>query len=209
MTGMGRGDVDDAADALLDHLWQHRFAAEPGAVQINSEAATPIFFGHDQRITEHVDPGAVDQHIDAPVQLNGAFGHGMQVGLMRDIRLQRLHVVTLLTPVHGNRFDFFRLNITDHQFRLLRGERRNNGFADALGGAGQQHDLVFQTLAPRRRRHRRQGKRFSHGSGLLFRKHKKTGHLPMSGLEGGWNETGMRTRQLGAVARRGLHTGVR
>ena len=43
----------------------HGLAAIPGTVKINGETAPPILFGHFQRIAEHIDPGAIDQHIHA------------------------------------------------------------------------------------------------------------------------------------------------
>ncbi|MCY1443438.1 hypothetical protein D9M71_598530 [compost metagenome] len=77
--GMGRGNIDDASDALLDHLRQHRLAAIPRTIEVNGKAATPVFLGHFQRITEHVDPRAVDQHIDPPVSLDRQPGHRLQI----------------------------------------------------------------------------------------------------------------------------------
>ena len=62
----------------------------------------------------------------------------------------------------------------------------DNRFADTLSGAGQQYDLVFQPFALRRFGHRWQGKRFSHGSGLLFEGTTKAGHLSMSGQKAVW-----------------------
>ena len=162
---MGRGDVDDAADALLDHLRQHGLAAIPGAIQIDSEAAAPVFFGHLQRIAEHIDPGAVDQHIDAAMQFHGASGKGMQILLIRHVDLQCLHVMALIAPMGGDLLDLVSLDIADQQSGLLRGEGGNNRFADALSGTGQQHDLVFQALAFRRQRHCRQCQRLRHDSG--------------------------------------------
>ena len=70
---MGRGNVDDAAHSLLDHVRQHGLAAIPGTVKINGETAPPIRFGHLQRVAEHIDPGAIDQHIDATEARDGQF----------------------------------------------------------------------------------------------------------------------------------------
>jgi len=75
----------------------------------------------------------------------------------------------------GDLLDLLGLNIADQQSGLLGGECGDDGFTDALGGASQQHDFVFQALTLRRCGHRRQGKRFSHGSGLLFASAKKPG----------------------------------
>jgi hypothetical protein len=107
-----------------------------------------------QRITEHVDPGAVDQHVDPAVSLDRQPGHRLQILLTRHIGLDRHHIGAFVSPVRCDFLDFLGLNIADDQPGLLGSEGRHNRFANALGGTGQQHDLVFQALALRGLRHR-------------------------------------------------------
>jgi len=128
----------------------------------------------------------VGQHIDSTVKLDGQPGHGVQVLLTGHIGLERLDIKTLVPPLRRNAFDFLALDIADDQFGLLGSEGRDDRLADALSGASQQHDLVFQAFALRRFGHRWQGKRFSHGSRLLFEGTTKTGHLSMSGEKAVW-----------------------
>jgi hypothetical protein len=78
-------------------------------------------------------------------------------------------------------FRLYPLNIADDQPGLLRCEAGDDRFANTLSRAGEQHDFVFQALALRRFGNRWQGKRFSHGSRLLFESTTKTGHPWMSG----------------------------
>jgi hypothetical protein len=54
-----------------------------------------------------------------------------------------------------NFLDLFSLDITDHQARLLGLEARDDGLAYALGGTGDDHDFVLQSLAVSRLGHRR------------------------------------------------------
>ncbi|MNL19449.1 hypothetical protein D3C87_1406490 [compost metagenome] len=161
---MGGGDVDNAADALLDHLRQYSLAAVPGAIEIDGEATVPVILGHFQRITEHVDAGAVDQHVDPPVTFDRQFSHRMQILLTRNVSLDRHDIGAFIPPMRRNLFDFFGLDVADDQLGLLGREGRDNRLADALGGAGQQHHFVFQALALGRIGRLWQRKGFSHGS---------------------------------------------
>ncbi|MNZ71326.1 hypothetical protein D3C78_896860 [compost metagenome] len=152
--GMGGRDIDDAADALLDHLRQHRLATVPGTIEVDGKAATPVFLGHFQRIAEYVDPGAVDQHIDPAVQVDRQPGHGVQILLTRHVGLDRHHIGALVPPVRRDLLDFLGLNVADDQPGLLGREGRHNRFTNPLGGTGQQYDLVFQAFALGRFGHR-------------------------------------------------------
>jgi hypothetical protein len=59
----------------------------------------------------------------------------------------RVDLGTAFAPVGGNLLDLFALDVGDDQPRLLGLEARNDGFANALGGAGDDHHFVLQPLA--------------------------------------------------------------
>ncbi|MNN69469.1 hypothetical protein D3C81_1852590 [compost metagenome] len=73
---------------------------------------------------------------------------------MRHIGPGRHHIGTLAAPVRRDLLDFLGLYVADDQPGLLGGKGRHNGFANTLGGPGQQYNLVFQALALRWFRYR-------------------------------------------------------
>ena len=142
-----RGDVDNVADTALHHVRQGRLATEPDAVQVDGEAASPVFLGHLQRVTEHVDPCAVDQHIDLAVVLQRQTDQRLQLGRLGDVGSQRAHLTAPLAPAGGDPLGLVALNVSDDHLGLLRLEAGHDGLANALGAAGDDHDFAFQALA--------------------------------------------------------------
>lgn len=155
VAGMGGRDIDDVADALLDHVRQHRPAAVPGAVEVDGETAAPVLVAHLQRVTEHIDPGTVDQHIHAAKALDGQVDQCLPLILGGDINRLGVNLRAAFAPMGGDLLDFVALDIGNDQPRLLSLETGNDE-ANALD-AGDDHHLVLQALAVSGARARRVG----------------------------------------------------
>src|SRR5450830_147193 len=147
VTGMGRGDIDDVADALLDHVRQYRAATEPGAVQVDGEATAPILVAHLQRVAKHIHAGTVDQHVDAPELLDGQVHQGTPLLLGGNVHGLGMDLGATFTPAGSHTFDFLALDIADHQPRLLCLEAGDYRLADPLGRPGHHHHFAFQPVA--------------------------------------------------------------
>jgi len=143
-TGPGR-DVDDQAVALRPHRRQHRAHGVEGAVEVDADHVAPAFHGLVlPEAVGVVQPGAVDQDVDAAVARQDARGdlvHRVGIG-----HVQRLD----LDPAAGGG-DLVGLGLQHvgtaarhHHRGTSRGQGLRAGQADAGAGAGDPGQLAVQ-----------------------------------------------------------------
>jgi hypothetical protein len=90
-----RGDVDDAAPALLEHVVDDLLGDVEQAVEIRLDDLVPLLVGHLAEQAVARDAGVVDQHVRGtvlgPDSLEGRLGRVP----VRDVALRRVHLVAL------------------------------------------------------------------------------------------------------------------
>jgi hypothetical protein len=87
--GGARAHVHDGAAFLLEHGGEHRLHGHDGGHDVEVEDRTQVVLvevGH-----RDVQPlaGAVDQHVDAPVGVEGGAGEPLELGSVGDVGRQR------------------------------------------------------------------------------------------------------------------------
>src|SRR5262245_8428695 len=135
-TGPGR-DVDDAAVLLFAHRRQHRAHAIEHAVEVDLDELVPAFQFHlSPAALRHVDPGAVDQEVDAAMRGHDLVGGLVDVGLVADIELDGLGLAAFFGNVSDHAFEFFLATARNHHGPAVGGEEFRPGFADTAATTG-------------------------------------------------------------------------
>ncbi|ABA50914.1 hypothetical protein BURPS1710b_3486 [Burkholderia pseudomallei 1710b] len=145
---MRRRDVHDAAAPALDHAGQRRAAAVPDAVEIDREAAPPVFVGERERIAEHVDAGVVHEHVErAECALRARKRRRDRLGL-RDVRRHREHprAGRIARDRVGALFGERRVELRDRDGRAFAHERARDRRADAAPRARHDRDLAREPV---------------------------------------------------------------
>src|SRR5437667_444348 len=84
-----RGDVDDHAALLRDHLAGHALQAEEHALGVDAHDAVPVRLGEVHDVGAPRDAGVVDEHVDPLERGHRAPHHRVDGGEVADVGLQR------------------------------------------------------------------------------------------------------------------------
>src|ERR1700761_5808327 len=135
-----RGDVDDAAEALLHHRAHDLARHAEDRLQVGVVHRVPVGVLHAHGEVVARDAGVVDQHVHAAVFLDDAVDQRRHARGVVDVELD-----TLAAGVSGQRLgDRLRAGVAGggaDDTEATRGELLRDGTADAARGAGDQRGL--------------------------------------------------------------------
>src|SRR5690606_16205585 len=142
--GLG-GAVDDIAVAG-DEVGHGRLGQPEGRRQVDGHQAVPVVLGDVRQVVHAHDAGDVAQHVELAEVGDGGVDHpvagGAAVEVDRDGRYPGAEALGLPAGVvEGGGVD-----VDEAQARALAGKAEGGGATEAVGGAGDQGDLVGKTL---------------------------------------------------------------
>ena len=91
-----RGQADDLAGPLLHHVGQNRAGVIEGAVEVGAEDKVPRLGRHLPGWLQFVDPGVIDQDVDATVFIYSRLHHFIDLFFVGRINLQADELAAML-----------------------------------------------------------------------------------------------------------------
>ena len=132
-------------DALFDHRGRHGLRAVEHPAQVDVDHAVELFEGHLLQAGVLRDAGVVDQHVDAPEPLQHAAGRGVHHVAVRDVHHVAFGLRARFAALAHRFVDQGLAQVPDGDARAFTREFERCGQADALGGAGDDADLVLES----------------------------------------------------------------
>ena len=146
--GDGRHVDDGAAFALLDHLLNFVFEAEPESFQIDVVDVVPVFFGLiDERNPDAFDAGVVEGDVEAAEFLDGFLNHCLDIGRFRNVGFQEESIASCGADETESFVAFGFAAACKHDLGAALCEEDGGVAADAGGAAGDESYFVFEILA--------------------------------------------------------------
>jgi len=143
-----RGDVDDAAAALLDHGSQDGLGAEEDAGQVGGQDRVPVRVLHAQHQVVPGHAGVVHQAVDPAVGLEDPSGRGGDRRAVGDVDRDGLGPAAgACDLLHGLR-QTGAVPSREHDHGALGSERARDGPSDATRAPRHQDDLPVETPSP-------------------------------------------------------------
>jgi hypothetical protein len=138
--------VEDDAGALRHHGVGHRLRAVEDAAQVDVDDGVELLQRHLLQPCVLRDAGVVDQHVDAAAT---GFLHGRHHGVDR-VALRHVHTMPEGTraqcaALRDGGLDGVAAHVAHVNDSALACELQGGGQADALGGAGDEGDLVLES----------------------------------------------------------------
>ena len=144
LEGVGAGDVDDRTTTLLQHGRQHGARTGPGRLEVESQAASPCFFRHVERLVEDIRPGIVDENIDAAGFGQRSLDQARDLRRGRHVGLDENGPATGSNDGVGDSLPGLRIQLADEHSGAVRGEQAGNRLADALASTGDDGALTLK-----------------------------------------------------------------
>jgi hypothetical protein len=145
--GGGRRHGHDGAAAARDHVGQDRLGQRVHAGHVDREDALPLLAADPADVADAARRArVVDQHVHAPVVLDGPAGEADGLVRMADVDRAGRGAAARPDDLGGQRVEGRRPPRGQHHRRALRGEEERRGAADAAAGARDDGDLPLQFL---------------------------------------------------------------
>src|SRR5581483_5290005 len=142
-----RGDINDAAEALLRHRLQDRLGAVERAVEIHLKDQVPVLLAHPQQEAVARDAGIVDEDVDPAPLLEDLVDHRLDVARVGDVHLEIERAAAELLDRGDGLFGAPGIQIGDDDVGASLREGFGNGAADALRRAGDDGMLAVKVHA--------------------------------------------------------------
>jgi hypothetical protein len=134
-----RGDVDDLAAAVLDHLAGAGLRHEKGTGQVDRDRPVPLLGRDVEEWSVPADPGIVHEDVDPSVTVDNGLHHPVNRDLVSHVHHEG-ESVGGTERIQGLPSTLF-VDVGDDRRRALRDECLGDGKADAACSARHQSDL--------------------------------------------------------------------
>src|SRR2546428_11452376 len=151
---MSRSDIDDPAEALAHHVCERILTQQKGASQHHADEKIPLLFGKVLNRRHVLDPGVVDQNVEATEPVNRSLDELLGVLAPRDVRSLEQGFSSDGLYRTNRRLPRWLAEVSDDNIRARLGQSYCDGFADPAARACdncytaiQAHDLIHLLLS--------------------------------------------------------------
>ena len=146
--------VDDAPEAALLHVRQHRPAGQPDAIDIDPLHLGELLIAQLIDWPARVDTGAVDEDVHLAKRIDRRRGHRLHLRLTRHIgRVAKRLAPELLRDSGRRRLGLGLVAADQHQIRACAGQAGRHGLAQSFRPAGDHRGLATQIKPLNSRKH--------------------------------------------------------
>src|SRR5438128_118020 len=132
---MSRSDIDNPAEALAHHVCERVLAQQKGASQHHADEKIPLIFGKVLNRRHVLEPGVIDQDVEATEPVNRSLDESLGVLAPRDVRWLE-HGFSSDGLYRTNRCLPSRLvEVSDDNMHTRLGQSDRGGFADPAARA--------------------------------------------------------------------------